>query len=89
MEDSAAPVGPHAPGVLEQSVDDDLIVFNPTDESYYTLNRTAREVWELADGSRTVDGVVAHLAAEYGAEPADLHDDVAGIIAGLRETGLI
>ena len=56
MTDSELLIGPHRSDVMEQAVDDDLIVFDPSSESYYTLNRTAREVWELADGYRQETG---------------------------------
>ncbi|MCP3975303.1 MAG: HPr-rel-A system PqqD family peptide chaperone [bacterium] len=89
MTDSTTFIGPHAAGVMEQAVDDDLIVFDPDSESYYTLNRTAREVWELADGTRTATIIAETLAARYEAEPAQVAPDVAAIIANLAEAGLI
>ncbi len=82
-------VGPRAPGVLEQAVDDDLIVFNPANEGYFTLNRSAREVWELADGTDTASGIAATLAQRYGVDAGELHADVAEIIASFREAGLV
>lgn len=82
-------VGPHVPGVLEQAVDEDLIVYNPATENYFTLNRTARGVWELADGTRTGAAIAAVLADEYGVDAADVVDDVNEIIASFAEAGLI
>ena len=82
-------VGPHAPGVLEQAVDDDLIVYSPSSESYFTLNRTAREVWSLADGTRTVDGIADELASRYGVEPSIVRADVAEIVQGFVEAALL
>lgn len=74
---------------MEQAVDDDLIVFDPNSESYYTLNRTAREVWELADGTRTAAVIAETLAARYEAETAQVAPDVAAIIANLANAGLL
>ena len=82
-------VGPHAPGVLEQAVDDDLIVFNPATDAYYTLNRSAREVWELADGSRSAPEIAAVLADRYEVGLEQVLPDVAEIIDGFKTAGLI
>ncbi len=89
MTDSETFVGPHAADVMVQAVDDDLIVFDPNSESYYTLNRTAREVWELADGTRTAIGIAETLAARYEADSTQIAPDVAAIIANLADAGLI
>lgn len=89
MTDPTTPIGPHAQGVMEQAVDDDLIVFDPKTERYYTLNRTAREVWELADGTRTAGDIAAVLAERYDADAAQVAPDVADIIAHLADAGLL
>ena len=82
-------VGPHAVGVLEQAVDDDLIVFNPETDTYFTLNRSAREVWELADGTRSASEIAAALAERYGVDLHQVEADISEIISGFSETGLI
>jgi len=82
-------VGPHSVGVLEQAVDDDLIVFNPASDAYFTLNRSAREVWELADGTRSASEITAVLAERYDVDVDRIRDDITEIISGFRETGLI
>ena len=89
MTDSELLIGPHRSDVMEQAVDDDLIVFDPSSESYYTLNRTAREVWELADGTRTATGIAKKLADRYQTDTAQVAPDVAAIIANLANAGLI
>lgn len=89
MTDPTTFIGPHTAGVMEQAVDDDLIVFDPNSESYYTLNRTAREVWDLADGTRTATVIAETLAARYEAETAEVAPDVAAIIANLADAGLL
>jgi hypothetical protein len=89
MSENDEMVGPPAEGVLEQAVDDDLIVFNPASDTYFTLNRTAREVWELADGTRSASEIAATLADRYGVGLDQIRDDIVEIISGFRETGLV
>lgn len=89
MTDSDETVGPHTTGVLEQAVDDDLIVFNPTTDTYFTLNRSAREVWELADGSRSASEIAATLAERYDVDLRQVLADISDIINGFKTAGLI
>lgn len=82
-------VGPHAEGVMEQPVDDEMILFNPATEAYFTLNRSAREVWELADGTLSVEEITGELAKRYGMDQHELSEDVVAIIASFRDASLI
>lgn len=82
-------VGPPLEGVIEQVVDDEMIVFNPGAETYFTLNRSAREVWELADGTKSVVEIAIELARRYEVETESLSDDVAKIVASFAEASLI
>ena len=56
-------------------------------EGAVRLNPTAAEVLELCDGERSLDDIVAVLAARY--EGADLQDDVGGLVNALTEKGLL
>ena len=89
MESDTEIVGPHSVGVLEQAVDDDLIVFNPITESYFTLNRTAREVWDLANGTRTAGDILETIAERYGVAVDDVRADISEIIDNFRKAGLL
>lgn len=75
--------------MMEQAVDDELILFNPATETYFTLNRSAREVWELADGTRSLDEIARDLGSRYGMSAESLRDDVTTIVDGFVEAGLI
>ena len=89
MSESGELIGPHADGIMEQVVDDELILYNPATESYFTLNRSAREVWELADGTMHAHEIALTLAERYGIASAALEADVAGIIESFREANLL
>lgn len=82
-------VGPHSEGVLEQLVDDEMIVFSPDAETYFTLNRSAREVWELADGTKSIGEITIELARRYEVEPDSLLQDVTNIVASFADGSLI
>jgi len=56
-------------------------------EGAVRLNPTAAEVLELCDGERSLDDIVAALAARY--EGADLHDDVLELVDAMAQRGLV
>lgn len=56
-------------------------------EGALVLNDTAAAVLALCDGTRTIDEIAAALSEQYGG--ADVRDDVAELIAGVVEQGLM
>jgi hypothetical protein len=55
----------------------------------YTLSPVAARIWELADGTRSIDAIAAELCGEYdvGAEAAAT--DVAQTLADLSAVSLV
>ena len=56
-------------------------------EGAVRLNPSAVEVLKLCDGERSVDEIVAVLAARF--EGADVGDDVRELVDGMAERGLL
>jgi pyrroloquinoline quinone biosynthesis protein D len=56
-------------------------------EGVVRLNPTAAEVLELCDGERSLDDIVGALSARY--DGADLREDVAELVDGLAQRGLV
>lgn len=86
---SAHPVGPAASGVTEVELDGRVCLYAPDQQQMVFLNETASDVWRLADGERTVDEIVAVLAASYGTDPEAIADDVRAAIARFDEAGVL
>jgi coenzyme PQQ biosynthesis protein PqqD len=70
----------HRDKVREQ----DVLLFP---EGALVLNETALEVLGLVDGERTLDEIAAVLSERY--EGADVKDDVAELLDGVAERGLV
>jgi coenzyme PQQ biosynthesis protein PqqD len=70
----------HRDKVREQ----DVLLFP---EGALVLNETALEVLGLVDGERTLDEIAAVLSERY--EGADVRDDVAELLDGIGERGLV
>ena len=53
------------------------------------LNAVGSRVWELIDGQRSVDEIVAIVAAEFDAPHATASADVHGFVEDLLAKGLV
>ena len=56
-------------------------------EGALVLNETAVEVLDLCDGERSLDDIAGVLSERY--EGADVRDDVAELLGGIAERGLV
>ena len=76
-------------GTVQAEVDGDLILLSPADFSYFGAAGVGSAVWELVDGERTVQDIVASLIAEYDGEPEVIRADTIEFLDALRAAGLI
>ena len=53
------------------------------EEELFTLNDTAKSIWDLLDGHRTVDEIVRELSAEYEVSADELAANVVGLLQEL------
>ena len=82
-------VGRPADGVSEIGLGDELSLFDAATGQALSLNRTASDLWALADGESTVDQVIATLAHAYGVAAAVVADDVTTALAALTDAGVL
>jgi hypothetical protein len=59
-----------AAGVLECQLSEELLLYLPGGSAAVALNASARAVWELCDGRRSLGAIAADLAQRFDA-PAD------------------
>lgn len=82
-------VGRPADTVSEIELGDELSLFDAATGTALALNRTARDVWALADGESDVDDIVATLAKAYGTDPDSIAADVHATVAELTAAGVL
>jgi hypothetical protein len=63
-------------GVLHYRLVDEMVIYDPASSQAASLNETARAIWELSDGTRTVAQICNALAEQYGVSPGVIHDDI-------------
>jgi pyrroloquinoline quinone biosynthesis protein D len=65
------------------------LLYSATRDEASALNRTATEIWELCDGTRTIGAIARALGQRYGVDDAHLLADVTAAVATLRARGLV
>lgn len=76
-------------GVVTQQVLEEMVLYDGETEMGYSLNPSARSIWELCDGQRTIGGICEALGGELELEAEFLHEDVKAAIAQLVSLGLL
>lgn len=76
-------------GASAVELDDNLAVYDDVGQLMILLNSSAGAVWNLCDGSTTVDEIVGALARTYPADAEVIADDVRETLRKLAEIGLV
>ncbi|MEX1133479.1 MAG: PqqD family protein [Acidimicrobiia bacterium] len=82
-------VGPPHEHILAEEVSDELVLYDPVQETFVALNSTAADVWRMATGEYTVDEIVSSLASSYGMPDEAIRDQVETAVRELVEAGLL
>jgi hypothetical protein len=79
----------HAPGVFEQQLDDDLLLISDARPEGLSLNPSARAVWELCDGCRTVEDIAHELGVVIDVPASELLPHVQGAVSQLTSARVL
>lgn len=86
--DSDAVAG-RARGAKLVECDSELLLFFDKEREGCTLNPSARAIWELCDGKRTVVEICRRLGRRFGCPEAAFRQDVEYVVASLVEAGML
>jgi hypothetical protein len=75
--------------VTASSLDDSLLLYDARTLAGFILNPTAAYVWMLCDGTRTLEDIAQHLAADFGLARVQALGDVHELANGLCEQRLL
>jgi hypothetical protein len=79
----------HTPGLVTSEVLDELVAYAPATSQAVSLNVSARAIFELCNGTRTVDDICDELSGSVGMPPDALRADVQAAIDQMRDLGLL
>lgn len=72
-----------------RTLDTEALVVDVKGGLLYPLNTVGARIWELCDGARSVDEIVAALAAEFAASEATIRGDAVEFIERLADAKLV
>jgi Coenzyme PQQ synthesis protein D (PqqD) len=76
-------------GASAVELDDNLALYDDVGQLLILLNPSAASVWELCDGTRTLDEIVRALVEVYGDAGGLIGSDVGQTVRKLAELGLV
>jgi coenzyme PQQ biosynthesis protein PqqD len=86
---TASRIPRQVPGFSLQALDNELLLYQPGLTKTVHLNQTASLIWQLCDGQRSVDDIVALLEDSFPDDSARIAADVAAALKGLQRDGAI
>ncbi|HVC83358.1 MAG TPA: PqqD family protein [Chloroflexota bacterium] len=75
--------------VLARPGESALILLNPRNGEYYTLDEVGGQIWDLCDGAHTVAEMVAAISAEFDAPITEIETDVHELLSDLASEQLV
>lgn len=70
-------------------IDDETIIMSPFGDRLYALNDVGTFIWELLDGSKTIDDIVNNILENYNIEKTIAYDDVMRFIEKLLDNNML
>jgi coenzyme PQQ biosynthesis protein PqqD len=75
--------------VIAQKASNDFLLFNMDDGNYYSLNEVGSRIWELCDGTHSIEQIIDALAQEYDEDKDVLAEDVVEFLERFQSDKLI
>jgi hypothetical protein len=79
----------HAPHAASRRIDDEGVVLDLRTSVYYSLNETARLVWEGLGEGCSIESIVKKLGSEFDENLKQIERDVEAVVKQLRQHELI
>lgn len=79
----------HHPGTASRVFGDEAVIISPTENKVRMLNPSASRIWELADGSHTLEQIAQELTVEFDIDLAQAQASVDQFIDELVSKGLL
>ena len=70
-------------------LDDEVLLYSSGSERVFSLNSSAKAIWELCDGGHTIVEIGQELGERVGCSGDELLDDIINAISEFREHGLL
>ena len=75
--------------VMTQQVEGDAVLLDIDSGEYFSLNEVGGMVWELCDGSRSVEDVAELISSEFDVDTSAALSDAIELLESLVGAGLV
>lgn len=75
--------------IMKRPVGKEYMLYDAVGRKVHVLNETAHFVWELCDGTCSIDDIVSRAAAAFDASPDELRADIEGCLKEFRSLSLL
>jgi hypothetical protein len=79
----------HHPRTASRVFSGEAVVISPAENMVRMFNPVGSRIWELADGTRTLEQIVGALIAEYEIDAVHARRSVETFVAELTDKGLL
>ena len=76
-------------GITDCSLSDETVLHSPECNKALSLNSSAKAIWELCDGSRTIVEISLELGKRFGCSGTELLSDVITAICELQKLSFL
>ena len=78
------------PGTFaENQIDGETVIMQIDTGDFFSLAGSALAIWQLLDGTRDRDALIAELCADFGTDETTVAGDLDAFLASLKDAGLI
>ncbi|MEM7760475.1 MAG: PqqD family peptide modification chaperone [Cyanobacteria bacterium P01_A01_bin.40] len=79
----------NAPNIVSETIDGEVVIVNLVKGDYYSLFKTAADIWSLIEQGTTRSNIINNLHHNYDCSAIDVADAVEGFLAKIDAEGLI
>lgn len=89
MPDDNYPRAKRRGSIEAHSLLDEMVLYSPDNDTAFSLNRSARSVWELCDGKHSLNEIARILADKFGVTPDAMLPEIMPILYHFNELNLV
>jgi hypothetical protein len=79
----------HGDQVIAHETSGTLVLMSIRNGQYYSLNELGNRIWQLCDGTRSVESIIEIISEEYDAPLERIRDDVLMLLSDLADESLV
>ncbi len=75
--------------LIQHDMDDEVLVYDPVVDRTHRLNASATRIWELCDGTRSLEDIARVLTEQFEVEFETALQDARAVLEQLKEEQLL